>query len=91
MGLNAPHNIMIKIWFLLVLISIPNSPSIKYNGFVYSNEEKCQVAKYELMETYNNKSEQYKLIVQIDSHCVEFESFPIKLLMDKIKEEDLEA
>jgi len=82
---------MIKIWFLLVLISIPNSPSIKYNGFVYSNEEKCQVAKYELMETYNNKSEQYKLIVQIDSHCVEFESFPIKLLMDKIKEEDLEA
>ena len=82
---------MIKIWFLLVLISVPNASSIKYNGFIYSNEEECQVAKYELMETYNNKPEQYKLITQIDSYCVEFESFPIKSLTDKIKGADLEA
>ena len=82
---------MIKIWFLLVLISVPNAPSIKYNGFIYLNEEECQVAKYELMETYNNKPEQYKLITQIDSYCVEFESFPIKSLTDKIKGTDLEA
>ena len=82
---------MIKIWFLLVLISVPNEHSIKYNGFIYSNEEECQVAKYELMETYNNKPEQYKLITQIDSYCVEFESFPIKSLTDKIKGTDLEA
>ena len=82
---------MIKIWFLLVLISVPNAPSIKYNGVIYSNEEECQVAKYELMETYNNKPEQYKLITQIDSYCVEFESFPIKSLTDKIKGANLEA
>ena len=74
---------MIKIWFLLILISVPNAPSIKYNGVIYPNEEECQVAKYELMETYNNKPEQYKLVTQIDSHCVEFESFPVKSLMDK--------
>ena len=82
---------MIKIWFLLILISVPNAPSIKYNGFIYPNEEECQVAKYELMETYNNKPEQYKLITQIDSYCVEFESFPIKSLTDKTKGTDLEA
>ena len=82
---------MIKIWFLLVLISVPNASSIKYNGVIYPNEEECQVAKYELMETYNNKPEQYKLITQIDSYCVEFESFPIKSLTDKIKGTDLEA
>ena len=87
-----PHiNRMIKIWFLLILISVPNSPSIKYNGVIYPNEEECQVAKYELMETYNNKPEQYKLITQIDSYCVEFESFPIKSLTDKIKGANLEA
>ena len=69
---------MIKIWFLLVLISVPNAPSIKYNGVIYTNEEECQVAKYEFMETYNNKSEQYKLLTLMDSHCIEFKSFIIK-------------
>tara|TARA_R110000744_G_scaffold127667_2_gene234560 strand:+ start:847 stop:978 length:132 start_codon:yes stop_codon:yes gene_type:complete len=32
---------------------------------------------------YNNKPTEYKLLTQIDSYCVEFESFPIKGLMDK--------
>ena len=69
---------MIKIWFLLVLVSVPNSPSIKYNGFIYPNEEECEVAKYELHETYNNQSTEYKAVTLIDSHCIEFKSFPIK-------------
>tara|TARA_R110000751_G_scaffold305579_1_gene422203 strand:+ start:570 stop:818 length:249 start_codon:yes stop_codon:yes gene_type:complete len=80
---------MIKIWFMLVLISTPNSPSVKYNGFIYPNEEACEVAKYELMESYKDRSSEYKLITQVDSHCVEFESFPIKGLMNKTKELEL--
>ena len=79
---------MIKIWFLLILISMPNAPSVKYNGFIYPSEEACEVAKYELMETYNNRPTEYKLINQIDSYCVEFESFPIKGL-SKIKGAEL--
>ena len=73
---------------MLVLISVPNAPSIKYNGFIYLNEEECQVAKYELMETYNNKSTEYKSVTLIDSYCVEFESFPVKGL-SKIKGAEL--
>ena len=68
---------MIKIWFMLVLISMPNAPSVKYNGFLYPTEEECQVAKYKLHETYNNKSTEYKSVTLMNSHCVEFESFPI--------------
>ena len=75
---------MIKVWFMLVLISIPNAPSVRYNGFIYPNEEECMVAKYELMEAYNNKPTEYKLITKVDSYCVEFESFPIQGLMNKI-------
>jgi len=75
---------MIKVWFMLVLISIPNAPSVRYNGFIYPNEEECMVAKYELMEAYNNKPTEYKLITKVDSYCVEFKSFPIKGLMNKI-------
>ena len=56
---------------------MPNKPSVKYNGFIYPSEEECIVAKYELHETYNNKSTQYKSALIVDSYCVEFESFPI--------------
>ena len=68
---------MIKIWFMLVLVSMPNAPSVKYNGFLYPNEEECQVARYELHEAYNEKPTVYKDVTVIDSYCVEFESFPI--------------
>ena len=68
---------MIKVWFMLVLFSMPNAPSVKYNGFIYSSEEDCQVARYELHDVYNNKSTEYKSVTAIDSYCVEFDSFPI--------------
>jgi hypothetical protein len=68
---------------------MPNAPSVKYNGFIYPSEEECQVAKYELMETYKARSTEYKSVTQIDSYCVEFESFPIKSLINKIKKPEL--
>ena len=68
---------MVKIWFMLVLISMPNAPSVKYNGFIYPNEEECQVARYELHEAYNSKPTKYKSVTAIQPYCVEFKSFPI--------------
>ena len=35
---------MMKIWFMLVLFSFPNAPSVKYNGYVYSSEGDCEFA-----------------------------------------------
>ena len=62
---------------MLVLFSMPNAPSVKYNGFIYSSEEECQVARYELHDAYNNKSTEYKSVTAMDSYCVQFDSFPI--------------
>ena len=62
---------------MLVLVSMPNAPSVKYNGFIYPSEEECQVARYELHETYNNKPTEYKSVTAIDAYCIEFKSFPI--------------
>jgi len=76
---------MIKIWFMLVLISMPNAPSVKYNGFIYNTEADCQTAKYDLMEAYEDKPIEYKLMTSIDAYCVEFESFPIEGLRNDIK------
>ena len=79
MGLYCPIQrvFMVKIWFMLVLISMPNAPSVKYNGFLYPNEEECQVARYEFYEVYNSKPTEYKSVTAIDAYCIEFESFPI--------------
>ena len=71
---------MIKIWFMLVLFSFPNAPSVKYNGYIYATEGDCEFARYEIQESYNNKSEEYKAITKVDSYCVEFESFPFTIL-----------
>ena len=62
---------------MLVLVSMPNAPSVKYNGFIYPDEEECQVARYELHEAYNSKPTKYKSVTAIQSYCVEFKSFPI--------------
>ena len=68
---------MIKIWFMLILVSMPNAPSIKYNGFIYPDEEECQIARYEFYEAYNNKSTEYKSVTAVDAYFIEFKSFPI--------------
>ena len=65
-------------------MSSPNSPSIKYNGYIYPNEEECQVARYEFYEVYNSKPTEYKSVTAIDAYCIEFESFPIRGLSNPI-------
>ena len=62
---------------MLILVSMPNAPSIKYNGFIYPDEEECQVARYDFYEAYNNKSTEYKSVTAVDAYCIEFKSFPI--------------
>ena len=56
---------------------MPNLPSVKYNGYIYPDEEACQLARDKLHEEYNNKSTTYKSVTVMDSYCIEFESFPI--------------
>ena len=68
---------MVKIWFMLVLFSFPNAPSVKYNGYIYSSQGDCEFARYEIQEGFQLKSEAYKKNTQMETYCVEFESFPI--------------
>ena len=53
---------MIKIWFMLVLMSFPNAPSVKYNGFIYATEYECLEAKQKLLDVYEEKPLDYKMI-----------------------------
>ncbi len=57
---------------------MPNAPSVKYNGFLYTNEAECQVARYELLDMYDARPEDYKAGLAMDAYCIGFESFPIR-------------
>ena len=69
---------MIKIWFMLILFSAPNMPSVKYNGIIYPTEEECLSAQAEFLNLYEAKPKEYKDVVVADAFCLPFEAFPVK-------------
>jgi len=70
--------ILIKVWFLLMLISVPLQPTVKYQGFLYPTEEACLMAQARYLNEYESKSPEYKAELIIDAHCLPFEAFPVK-------------
>ena len=78
-----PHiNRMIKIWFLLILISVPNSPSINYKGYyAYHTKNDCEMQKISL-ENFIMEQELLKgrdKALYIETFCLEMQAFPEQL------------
>ena len=69
---------MIKIWFMLILMSAPNLPSVKYNGILYSTEEECVNAQTEFLNGYEARPQEYKNSITVDAFCLPFDAYPIK-------------
>ena len=69
---------MIKIFFLLMIISIPGAETVRYNGSIYSTEESCIQAKDDYMGAFEAKPEKYKDKIKTEAFCIPFESFPVK-------------
>ena len=67
---------MIKIWFLMALMSYPNVPAIMYKGFGgYLDKEECESMKI----VAENEIAAYEIrrgnTVYIETYCMEMESF----------------
>tara|TARA_B100000029_G_scaffold301866_1_gene294752 strand:- start:1420 stop:1650 length:231 start_codon:yes stop_codon:yes gene_type:complete len=69
---------MIKVWLMVMFMSSPDMPSVKYQTIAYKTEEECLYAKYSYLDFYAAKPDSYKATLVTDAHCIEFESFPIK-------------
>ena len=69
---------MIKIWFLLVMMSIPNAPSIKYTGSIYLAEDDCIQAQLALLNAYEAKPQSYKDKMLVDAFCLPFDACPVQ-------------
>ena len=69
---------MIKVWLMVMFMSSPDMPSVKYQTIAYKTEEECLYAKNSYLDFYAAKPDSYKATLVTDAHCIEFESFPIK-------------
>ena len=68
---------MKTIFFLLVLMSAPNQPTIKYHGILYKSEAECIIARDGYMKNYNNRTQEYKDKLITNAHCISFDAFPL--------------
>jgi hypothetical protein len=66
-----------KVFLLLMLISFPNAPSVKYTALVYPTEDECLTARDKYMNAYESKDLVYKSNMKTEAFCLPFESFPI--------------
>ena len=68
---------MTKIFLLLMLFSVPDQPSVKYNALLYFTEQECNIAKENYMKAYRSKSQDYLNSTKSNAYCIPFDSFPL--------------
>ena len=76
---------MIKVWFLMVLMSYPNVPSIVYKGFGgFFEAQECEdnrILVENMMADYEIKRGN---TVYIESYCMEMEAFKTQFKSNKL-------
>lgn len=79
---------MIKIWFLLILMSVQDGNPLIYNGLMgYNSHEKCMensiLAENYMMDREMKKGFGDEKTIWIKSYCLPFDIFPPKNLPSK--------
>ena len=76
---------MIKVWFLMALMSYPNFPAIAYKGYGgFLTLEECEEKRILIENQIANYEIQRGNTVYIETYCMEFEAF--KSQLEKKKE-----
>ena len=75
---------MIKVWFLMALMSYPNFPAISYKGFGgFLEKEECEERKIIAENQIANFEMQRGNTVYIETFCLEMEAFESQLKKKK--------
>ena len=75
---------MMKIFFLLMIMSMPNQPSVKYHASIYPTAQECNQAHDKYMNAYDSKPQNFKDKMVTEAFCIPFESFPIEKFKKEI-------
>ena len=82
---------MIKVWFLVALMSYPNFPAISYKGFGgFLEKEECEERKIIAENQIANFEMQRGNTVYIETFCLEMEAFESQLKKKELNNIDLE-
>ena len=69
---------VLKVFFLLTLISVNGKSTVGYNGAIYNSIEQCENAIVIQENIISKRIEQLtKQAYWVKSHCIEFNRFPI--------------
>ena len=83
---------MIKVWFLVALMSYPNFPAISYKGFGgFLEKEECEERKIITENQIANFEIQRGNTVYIETFCLEMEAFESQLKKKELNNTDLGA
>jgi len=78
---------VIKVWFLMVLMSYPNMPTIAYKGYGgFFEKQECEDNRILVENMVADYEMQRGNTVYIESYCMEMEAFEtqLKKKLDKI-------
>ena len=76
---------MIKVWFLMVLMSYPNMPAIAYKGYGgFFEKQECEDNRALVENMVADYEMQRGNTVYIESYCMEMEAFESQLKKNKI-------
>ena len=71
---------MIKVWFLMALMSYPNMPAISYKGYGgFLEKEECEERRIIVENMIANFEIQRGNTVYIETYCMEMEAFQTQL------------
>ena len=75
---------MIKVWFLMALMSYPNLPAIAYKGYGgFLTSDECEEKRILIENQIANYEMQRNNTVYIETYCMEFEAFESQLKKNK--------
>ena len=76
---------MITVWFLMVLMSYPNIPSIAYKGYGgFFEKQECEDNRALVENMVADYEMQRGNTVYIESYCMEMEAFKTQLKSNKL-------
>ena len=75
---------MIKIWFLMALMSYPNVPAIVYKGFGgFLDKQECEEKRILVENDIARIEIERGNTVYIETYCMEFKAFEDSVIKDK--------
>ena len=76
---------MIKVFMEIIITSMPHWPSVKYQGYLYPDEETCvESTKIYVQEFKDYAKRQGDHDAHFSSFCFQIESYPIEGFDNKI-------